>query len=147
MEYLRFSFELTASDDSAELGFETWINDQQLFNTDHVQGSNLVSGYLPADDCVSTHTLKLVLKGKTPQHTTVNAQGEIVKDATVCVSNLKFDNIPLNYLADKLCVYHHNFNKTNNNFIEDTFCGIMGCNGTVELKFTTPIYLWMLKNT
>jgi len=145
MQYSKFSFQLTASDDSAELGFETWINDQLLFATDHVRGSTVVSGYLPDDAADSAHTLKLVLKGKTQQHTTVNAQGEIVADATIAISDLEFDGIALNYLVNKLCVYHHDFNGSGT-AIQDEFHGVMGCNGTVELKFSTPVYIWLLEN-
>ena len=42
-------------------------------------------------------------------------------------------------------VYTHDFNGTQPE-IEDTFFGEMGCNGTVSLRFTTPIYLWLLEN-
>jgi len=45
----------------------------------------------------------------------------------------------------KLAQYQHDFNGTGNPTI-DKFYGEMGCNGTVSLKFTTPIYLWLLEN-
>jgi hypothetical protein len=145
MQYSKFSFQLTASNDSAELGFETWINDQRVFATNHVRGTTVVSGYLPSDAADSTHTLKLVLKGKNQQHTRIDTQGKIITDDTVNISGLEFDGIALNYIVNKLCVYHHDFNGTGA-ATKDRFYGTMGCNGTVELPFTTPIYLWMLEN-
>jgi len=40
--------------------------------------------------------------------------------------------------------YTHNFNGTQAE-TTDKFYGEMGCNGTVSLRFTTPIYLWLLE--
>ena len=42
-------------------------------------------------------------------------------------------------------IYRHDYNGTTDPF-DDEFYGEMGCNGTVSLKFTTPIYLWLLEN-
>ena len=41
--------------------------------------------------------------------------------------------------------FQHDFNGTQPE-IKDTFFGEMGCNGTVSLRFTTPIYLWLLEH-
>jgi hypothetical protein len=61
------------------------------------------------------------------------------------VSNIQFDGIDCQYLTTTLAQYQHDFNGTGNPTI-DKFYGEMGCNGTVSLKFTTPIYLWLLEN-
>ena len=29
--------------------------------------------------------------------------------------------------------------------VDDDFFGTMGCNGTVRLKFSSPVYLWLLE--
>jgi len=42
-------------------------------------------------------------------------------------------------------VYVHDFNGTGK-FVNKQFFGEMGCNGTVELKFSSPFYLWLLEN-
>jgi hypothetical protein len=42
--------------------------------------------------------------------------------------------------------YHHDCNGTAQQVILDKFYREMGCNGTVSLKFTTPVYLWLLEN-
>mgnify|MGYP003352455181 CR=1 FL=1 len=41
--------------------------------------------------------------------------------------------------------YRHDYNGTGQP-TEDNFFGVLGCNGTVELRFTTPIYLWLLEH-
>ena len=128
---------------SAKLGFETWLNDQKIFDIDYVQTSTEVS--VPVIDDEGEHVLKLVLKGKHPEHTTVNSSGDIVDDARLTIDNLSFDDIPLGQIVSEKTVYCHDFNGSREP-INDRFFGEMGCNGTVELRFTTPIYLWLLEN-
>jgi hypothetical protein len=61
-------------------------------------------------------------------------------------SNLiSFDEIDCTQIIQDLAVYRHNFNGTGAD-IPDQFFGDMGCNGTIELKFATPVYLWLLEN-
>ena len=141
----QFSFQLTPSDPTACLAFQVWIDDQCVYHNEHVNESNTVTGLLPSDATRVQHQLKLILLGKTPEHTEINLSGEIVKDATLTVSNLAFDNIELGNLVAELFEYHHDFNGTGSPTVEK-FYGTMGCNGSVELKFTTPIYLWLLEN-
>ena len=145
MNYSKFSFTLTPTDPTAKLGFETWINDQCVFRTDHVHEMTTVTGYLPADDVETDHVMKLVLTGKTAEHTRVNEAGEIVQDALLNIDEIEFDSIKLGCLVHDLFQYHHDFNGTGS-ATTDQFFGTLGCNGTVELKFSTPIYLWFLEN-
>lgn len=96
-----------------------------------------------ADD--ESHVLEFVLSGKTPEHTKITEQGEITSDVTVRIENIAFDDIDVTQIVSELAEYHHDFNGTQP-FIIDHFYGEMGCNGTVRLEFTTPIYLWLLEN-
>jgi hypothetical protein len=143
MEKTKISFSVSPTNSQAELGFETWLDDQKVIDIDHVQQSTELSILVPEDE--AEHVLKLVLKGKQSAHTTVNATGEIVADAVLEISNLAFDNIPLGQIVNEKTVYTHDFNGTGTES-QHQFFGVMGCNGTVELKFATPMYLWMLEN-
>jgi hypothetical protein len=96
-----------------------------------------------ADD--QTHVLEFVLSGKTSEHTRITEQGEIVSDVTVQIKDIAFDDIVIDQMVSELAEYHHDFNGTQSAVV-DRFFGIMGCNGTVRLEFTTPIYLWLLEN-
>jgi hypothetical protein len=145
MENSKFSFKLTPTNPAAELGFEAWVNDQCVFDTNYVTESIVVTGVLPDDNVETDHTLKMVLKNKLPEHTTISESGEILHDACLEITGLTFDNIELGQIVDNLTVYEHNFNG-NAESIKDKFFGTMGCNGTVTLKFSTPIYLWFLEN-
>jgi hypothetical protein len=91
------------------------------------------------------HELRFILKNKTADHTQVDEAGNIVADATLTVTDLAFDEIRLGHMVTEQAVYTHDFNGTQKE-IQDKFYGEMGCNGTVSIKFSTPIYLWLLEH-
>jgi hypothetical protein len=91
------------------------------------------------------HQLDFVLKNKTENDTIIDENGNIIKDARLIVSDVAFDDIELKQIFVNQTVYTHNFNGTGET-IEDEFYGEMGCNGTVSLKFSTPMYIWLLEN-
>jgi hypothetical protein len=125
------------------LGMEVWIDDQKLFDQAHVQESHQISTDLSDDD--GEHELRFVLKNKLPEHTQVDANNTIVSDARISVSNIEFDGIALNQLVPDLAEYQHNFNGSGELSVHK-FYGELGCNGIVSLKFTTPVYLWLLEH-
>ena len=137
------SFELKTSNDQAELGFEAWVDDTRFTDISHVQGNQLIKIDIP--DVDGNHELRLVLKGKTEKHTQINDDGMIVSDSTLTISNLAFDEIKLGHMLTQLATYSHDFNGTKQP-VQGKFYGELGCNGTVSLKFATPIYLWLLEN-
>jgi hypothetical protein len=128
---------------TAALGFEAWVDDQKFFDTDHVQAQQPI--VIEIDNNDSEHELRYVLKNKTSDHTQVDKAGNIVSDATLIVTDLAFDEIRLGHMVTEQAIYTHDFNGTGTS-TQDKFYGEIGCNGTVSLKFTTPIYLWLLEN-
>ena len=143
MDKTTVTFDLTSSDYAAALGFEVLLDNVSLLSIDHVLESTPVSLEIPDDE--GEHEFKFVMKNKTPEHTVVNDAGNITKDAMLSIANITFDGIDLGYFFVEQCVYHHDFNGSQAP-IEDKFFGSMGCNGHVSLRFTTPIYLWLLEN-
>ena len=137
------TFDLNSTNVQSELGFEVWVNDTRFVDLVHVQGPQSISIDMP--DVDGNHELRLILKNKTEAHTLIDIDGNIVSDATLLISNLAFDEIKLGHLMSKLATYTHDFNGTKES-TEEKFYGEMGCNGTVGLKFVTPIYLWLLEN-
>jgi hypothetical protein len=131
------------NDPGATLGFEAWCDDQKVFDTDHVQTRQQVVVKITDDD--SEHELRFVLKNKTSDHTQVDAAGNIVSDARLIVSDLTFDEIKLGHMVTEQAVYMHDFNGTGA-ITRSKFYGEIGCNGTVSLKFSTPVYIWLLEN-
>lgn len=141
MHTVEFSCNIASTAPHVPLGLEIWIDNQKLFDCNHVQASHEITATLCDDE--AEHELRLVLKNKMPAHTLVDANDTIVSDALVSVRDIAFDGILLNQLMTELAEYHHNFNG-DATLCVDKFYGDMGCNGTVHLKFTTPIYLWLL---
>jgi hypothetical protein len=137
------SFDVSSSDFSARLGLEVWVDNTEIFSCDHVPQPQTITFDLSDDD--GDHELRFVLKNKTVEHTQIDQNGTIIKDAVLIVDHIKFDEIDLGQLFSEHAVYTHNFNGTGQQ-IQDKFYGTMGCNGTISLKFSTPIYIWLLEN-
>ena len=143
METVKISFDIETSDAECPLGVEIWLDDAVLLATNHVQEKIAFAHDMSDDD--GEHKLRIVFSGKTADHTQVDDQGNIIKDASWQLSAVTIDGIDVNQLFLEKCVYTHDFNGTQPE-IEDTFHGIAGCNGTIVFEFSTPIYLWLLEN-
>jgi len=137
-------FTLNTTDPTAELGFEAWIDDEKFVDINHVEHEHQIKIDLLDDN--GKYELRLVLKGKTTAHTQIDESGNIVSDARLSISNMAFDEIKLGYIITEQSVYSHSLNTHFQTKMEEKFYGEMGCNGTVSLKFTTPVYLWLLEN-
>jgi len=143
MNHINFNCVIGSTNHLIPLGLEIWLDDHKFFDLAHVNGNHNIEQKISDD--AGEHELRFVLKNKQSDHTQVDAEGNIVSDATVTVSDIKFDGIDCQYLTTKLAQYQHDFNGTKNPTTE-SFYGELGCNGTVTVKFTTPIYLWLLEN-
>jgi hypothetical protein len=138
------TFDLDSTDYTARLAFEVLLNDTVVFATEHVARPVTVE-FDVVDDEEGEHEFKFVLKNKTQDHTTVDEHGNIVSDAVLSIANMSVDGIKLGHMFFEQTSYHHDTNGSQL-FIKDKFFGSMGCNGYVSLKFSTPIYLWLLEN-
>jgi hypothetical protein len=143
MEFSKISFNVETSDVSCPLSIEIWLDNDLLLKNPHIQEKIKFTHAI--NDNEGDHKLRIVLQGKTLDHTQIDADGNIVKDATLQISNVVIDEIDINQLFLDKCVYTHNFNGTQPE-IADTFHGVAGCNGTISFEFSTPIYLWLLEN-
>ena len=143
MTTAKISFVISPSDAACPLGVEVWIDQQQIFNTEHLADTVNVSHDIDEDD--AEHQLCVVLKNKLPEHTVIDADGHITQDAVINVGSFEFEEIDVNQIVQDLVIYTHDFNGSAAE-TQDKFFGSMGCNGTLSLKFTTPIYLWLLEN-
>lgn len=137
------SFDVTPTDASAGLGIELWWDNTLIQNIDTVTESMHVQAQLPDDD--QQHDIRLIMKNKLSEHTQLDAQGHIEKDACLIIENFSLDDIQLGYLLTEKSRYEHNTNGTTDPG-NHQFFGTMGCNGAVILSIQTPIYLWLLEN-
>jgi hypothetical protein len=122
---------------------EIWVDDVKFFDQDHINQDCVIEHEISDDD--GDRELRFVLKNKQPDHTRVDAQGNILSDAVLSITDMSFDGVNCDYLISTLAKYHHDFNGSQDPLV-DKFYGAMGCNGTVSLKFSTPIYIWLLEN-
>ena len=143
METSKISFDVETSDAGCLLGLEIWIDNTLLLKNNHVQDKVTFVHDISDDD--GEHELRVVLTGKTSDHTEIDEAGTIIKDATLAISNFEIDGLDVNQLFLEKCVYTHDFNGTQAE-VADTFHGVAGCNGTISFEFSTPIYLWLLEN-
>jgi len=140
---IKISYNLDTIDPAFILGFESWIDNTKFFDSENIQTAQAISTEISDDS--AEHELKFVLKNKNPRNTIVDESGNIIQDARLIISNLAFDDIELGHLLVKKAIYTHDFNGTRET-TEEKFYGELGCNGVVSLKFTTPMYLWILEN-
>jgi hypothetical protein len=138
------SFVLGTTNAAVPLGFEAWLDDQKFFDTDHVQSDQPIRIEIADND--AEHELRLAMKNKLSDHTKVDLGGNIISDARLVITDLAFDNIDLGPLITEHAIYTHDQNAHLPTPVQDKFYGEMGCNGTVSLKFTTPVYLWLLEH-
>ena len=138
------TFNLATTDATAELGFEAWIDERKCLDVDHVKEDQKITVELEDQDGAE-HELRLVLKNKTSAHTQVDEHGNIVADARLRITDMAFDEIQLGNMVSEQAVYTHDFNGTGAT-IQEKFYSELGCNGTVSLKFATPMYLWLLEH-
>ena len=138
------TFNLATTDAMAELGFEIWIDQRKFLDIDHVTETQKITVDVDDQDDAE-HQLRLVLKNKTAEHTKVDEHGNILADARLLITDVAFDEIQLGHMLVEQAVYTHNFNGTGKT-TQVKFYGEMGCNGTVSLKFATPMYLWLLEH-
>ena len=143
MNKISVTLDLASSDYTIPLGFEVLLDNNVLFSSDHIKEPTHINLEMADDEC--NHEFKFVMKNKMQDHTTVDDNGNIMLDAMLSIANIAFDDIKLGQLFVDQAVYHHSFNGSQAP-IEDKFYGDMGCNGYVSLRFTTPIYLWLLEN-
>lgn len=136
-------FNISTTDSTAELGVRVYLDQTVVHENSHVKESYNFSH--PISDVDGEHELEIELFGKQPSHTTIKENGEILKDAMLTVENIELDGINVSEIMSLVGKYHHDFNGTQPPTVE-RFYSNLGCNGTVKLKFSTPVYLWLLEN-
>lgn len=155
MTIIKLEFDIGTTDAECKLGTKVTFDNTVIYDNAHVTETYHLCHSISDQD--AEHVLEIELYNKRPEHTQIDAEGVIVKDALITVQNVTIDGIdissiintyPNNLYSDvpsHLIQYHHDFNGTQPAIV-DKFYGALGCNGVVRLKFTTPVYLWLLEN-
>lgn len=143
MSNISIKFDVASSSPEISLKVNVLLDGNVIESFDHVTQHSVE---VTVDDSKDAeHVLSIELSNKQPGHTTLDANGNIVADALITVSNITLDDIEIQNLLIQQGVYRHNFNG-NGQDTQDRFYGSMGCNGTLDLHFKTPAFLWLLEN-
>lgn len=137
------SFDVKATDSDVALGLVVKFDNEII--TDIVPGTAPSTVTHEFDDSVDCeHRLEITLKNKQPSHTQLDAHGNIVRDAVLELSKFTLESIDITQVVSTLAKYNHDFNGTADP-VQTVFFGTMGCNGTVSLSITSPVYVWLLE--
>lgn len=143
MDTIHFNCNIQNTSNVNDIGIEVWLDNQKIFDQLISTGSHHIAFEFNENE--AEHCLNFVMKNKTPNHTILNASGEIESDVTINISNIMFDAINIDQIFSEKATYTHNHNETSEE-IKTRFFGSMGCNGTVTFNFSTPFYMWLLEN-
>ena len=119
------------------------MDNKKFFDSNISKGDTEVKYEFEEDE--QEHSLRLILKNKSTYHTILDSNGNIKSDSLIVIKNILFDDIEIDRLFFDQSTYTHDYNGTGDK-VTEKFYGPMGCNGSVELKFSTPFYLWLLEH-
>jgi hypothetical protein len=138
---MQLSLDVGANQFCKEIMLEVWIDEQKIYETVATPDLHTINAQLTEEP--GNHVLKLVMLGKLPQHTVCDTSGNILSDIYFQIFKLEFEELDMqNIFCQGLPIYTHSFNSTQAEFV-DEFYGMLGCNGIVEIRFSTPIFLWL----
>lgn len=91
------------------------------------------------------HVISFEMTGKLQDHTKLDQENKITDDVLIRIDDFQFDGIHIDQIVFDHAVYTHDFNGSGPS-TQSKFVGVLGCNGTVDFSFRTPVYLWLLEN-
>jgi hypothetical protein len=143
MDTVKFSCIVNTNIPTNPINLKILLDDKIMFDR-NIESEEEVHFEFNEDN--QDHILNFVISGKTDDHNIRDDDGKILDSTEISITNIAFDDIDISsIIMVNPLKYEHNFNGNGDN-VEDKFYDIAGCNGTVELKFSTPIYLWILEN-
>jgi hypothetical protein len=143
MNTFDFSCDVENTSQIHSLYLKILLNDKVMFD-DKITDPKTISFNI--DDSENNWHMQFIISGKTDLHTVVDDQGNIQSSAELVFKNFSFDEISIdNIIALNPLPYTHDYNGHGDTIV-DRFYNTAGCNGIIDLKFSTPIYLWLLEN-
>lgn len=140
---ITIEFDVVPTDSNLPLALTVVLDGESVWQNNAVTETCKVS--FTVDDAEGKHVLRWHVSGKLPSYTKIDADGNIVSDSLLKIENFIIDDIDISNLIYVVATYTHDCNgtaemKTYKMYEE------LGCNGVAELKFTTPLYLWLLES-
>jgi hypothetical protein len=141
---MKMSLGLKATAECPDVQAEIFVNEQLVSHTNASITEFITEITLPENPM--NHTVEIRMSGKSRQHTQIDNQGNIVSDVAIIVETLEIEDIDMKPIfCQGLVCYNHRSNDLRKPLMQDEFYGYIGYNGSVEIKFATPIYLWLMQ--
>ena len=143
-ENLSFQISLTGTFWDRRPQFSVWLNDHVVIQSEIASSAEQIVSF---DRRINEgpHELKIRLENKTNADTVIE-NGEVVKDMLLNIDDITVDDISLGnllwsaeYILDKPQIYK---GQTIDHL---DGCVNLGWNGTYILKFSSPLYIWLLE--
>jgi hypothetical protein len=143
-ENLSFQISLTGTFWDRHPQFSVWLNDHVVIQSEIASSAEQIVSF---DRRINEgpHELKIRLENKTNADTVIE-NGEVVKDMLLNINDITVDDISLGnllwsaeYILDKPQIYK---GQTIDHL---DGCVNLGWNGTYILKFSSPLYIWLLE--
>lgn len=140
MDNITIEFDVQRTPTIPSLNFQTVLNG----NVVHTLSADSEHVKFEVSDEENSHELIFELLNKLPIHTKIDQDNNVVEDAVIEIKNITVDGINIDQICHENSEYRHNYNG-HGDAVTERFYGTMGCNGTVSMKFDTPIYLFLLE--
>ena len=142
---MQFTLTVEFSESDPYIFFDIFHNDNYISSNTFSKG---IEQYTLEFDDTDTHTeqcVKLVMRGKTQQHTKIDDNANVLSDIYAMIKQIVIDEIDVTdlYTNGNSCYYHTGSNNNKNGpVIVDEFYGFIGFNGNIKLEFSTPMWKW-----
>lgn len=126
------------------LSFKITLDDENLYDINTTEPSYDIAFEVPEDN--TEHSIKFILAEKVNSHTEM-VDNVMVNSAHVEINNISINGLDITEIIlanDDIIKYTHNSNGYGER-VTVPLDFIMGHNGVAELKFSTPIHMWLLE--
>lgn len=135
-------FEILHTSPGKPIGLEIWFDQQCLLDQDKLKQSIEFSHEFPKIS--GLHQLALVIKNKTPWHTRVDNNNQILQDVALKIQNFRLNDI---LVIDSFFAKSWYVSKEQGTVSLMQCFGYLGFNGTVSFEFESPADQWCIFNT
>jgi len=142
-ETLHFKIGLSRSSTKKQPKFKIYVNNTELVCAE-LTGAAHTTEYFEFDAAVDEGDCHLAIEflNKSVHDTVLDVNGNIIEDLLLNIESIEIDDIDLGQLIWS----NSEFVATDPNRPTLKNCVNLGWNGSYQLKFNSPFYLWLLEN-
>lgn len=139
MEHVKFSLTLGSEYQTVAPHARVTIADKIVFDN-QVTADSLIIDHAELEN-EGDYQLTIELLDKTPEHTELDSNGNIVKDSVLKIKKITIEDIEIqnNLSLDQSKFYYEHSEKRHQ--LYDS----LGVNGKAVINFSTPFYVWLLE--